>query len=129
MTRLRGSRSSDGHTPRRLSGISPSTILWAVRIYREKLVIDSTRPFVTLEGEDRFQTILSYDDHTGKISAQGDTINTYTSASFREAADDFTRCFISSGEVLAANLRCSRNSSAVSLSPFILVRSTSIFCW
>lgn len=59
-------------------------------IYREKLVLDSTKRFVTLTGEDRFNTILTYDDHTGKLSPKGDTINTYTSSSFLEAANDFT---------------------------------------
>lgn len=59
-------------------------------IYKEKLVLDSTKSFVTLLGEDQFSTILTYDDHTGKRSPQGDTISTYTSQSFLEAACNFT---------------------------------------
>lgn len=59
-------------------------------IYQEKLFLDSSKKMVTLLGEDRFNTILTFDDHTGKISPAGDTINTYTSHSFLEAADDFT---------------------------------------
>ena len=59
-------------------------------IYKEKLILDSSKNFITLIGEDKFETILTYDDHTGKISPKGDTINTYTSQSFLEAADNFT---------------------------------------
>lgn len=59
-------------------------------IYKEKLRLDSTKNFVTLIGEDKFKTILTFDDHTGKISPNGDTINTRTSASFFMKADNFT---------------------------------------
>ncbi|HET6994071.1 MAG TPA: pectinesterase family protein [Chitinophagaceae bacterium] len=59
-------------------------------IYKEKLHLDSTKNFVTIVGEDKFGTILTYDDHTGKVSASGDTINTRTSWSFMVKADNFT---------------------------------------
>lgn len=59
-------------------------------IYKEKLFLDPAKRFVTLIGEDKFNTILTYDDHTGKISPRGDTINTRTSASFLMRADNFT---------------------------------------
>lgn len=58
-------------------------------IYKEKLYLDSTKDFVTVTGEDKFKTVLTYDDHTGKVSG-GDTINTYTSASFFIKANNFT---------------------------------------
>lgn len=58
-------------------------------VYKEKLVLDSSKRFVTLVGEDKFNTVLTYDDHTGKLSPKGDTINTYTSSSFLEEASDF----------------------------------------
>lgn len=58
-------------------------------IYKEKLHLDSSKKFVTIIGEDKFSTILTYDDHSGRISPKGDTINTSTSASFVEAASDF----------------------------------------
>lgn len=58
--------------------------------YREKLCLDSTKEFVTLVGEDKFRTILTYDDHTGKLSPKGDTINTRTSWSFLVRANHFT---------------------------------------
>jgi pectinesterase len=45
---------------------------------------------VTLVGEDKFNTILTYDDHTGRVSPSGDTINTRSSWSFMIKADNFT---------------------------------------
>lgn len=59
-------------------------------VYKEKLLLDSTKSFVTLTGEDKFNTVLTYDDHTGKTDAQGRTINTQTSASFFMQANHFT---------------------------------------
>lgn len=59
-------------------------------VYKEKLHLDSTKDFVTVIGEDKFKTILTYDDHTGKVTRNGDTINTRTSASFLIRADNFT---------------------------------------
>ncbi|HET6724177.1 MAG TPA: pectinesterase family protein, partial [Chitinophagaceae bacterium] len=59
-------------------------------VYYEKLLLDSTKNFVTLIGEDKFKTILTYNDHTGKLSPSGDTINTRTSWSFKILADNFT---------------------------------------
>jgi len=59
-------------------------------VYKEKLMLDSTKMFVTIIGEDKFKTILTYNDHTGKISPSGDTINTRTSWSFKILADNFT---------------------------------------
>jgi pectinesterase len=58
--------------------------------YKEKLLLDSGKAFVTLVGEDKFKTILTYDDHNGKISPKGDIINTRTSWSFLVKADNFT---------------------------------------
>lgn len=59
-------------------------------IYKEKLLLDSSKNFVTVIGENKFNTILTYDDHTGKRSPKGDIINTRTSCSFKMVADDFT---------------------------------------
>jgi pectinesterase len=57
--------------------------------YYEKLKLDSSKNKVVLIGEDKFKTILTYNDHTGKLSPAGDTINTYTSQTFMLRADDF----------------------------------------
>jgi pectinesterase len=51
-------------------------------IYEEKLHLDSSKHSITLRGQDRYRTILTYNDHTGKVSPTGDTINTFTSESF-----------------------------------------------
>lgn len=59
-------------------------------IYKEKLHLDSAKNFVTLVGENKFNTILTYNDHTGKISPAGDTINTRTSWSFIIKGHNFT---------------------------------------
>ena len=59
-------------------------------VYKEKLLLDSSRKFVTLIGEDKFNTIITFDDHTGKLSPAGDSINTRTSWSFKILADNFT---------------------------------------
>lgn len=59
-------------------------------IYKEKLLLPAGKQIITMLGEDKFNTILTYDDHTGKVSHRGDTINTRTSASFLMLANNFT---------------------------------------
>ena len=59
-------------------------------VYREKLHLDSSKNFVTIIGEDEFKTILTYDDHSGAVTSNGDVINTMTSHSFVIKADNFT---------------------------------------
>jgi pectinesterase len=68
----------------------PITIFIRNGVYKEKLHLDSSKSFVMMIGEDKFNTILTYDDHTGKVSPRGDTINTRTSWSFLIRANDFT---------------------------------------
>ena len=65
------------------------TIIIKEGIYQEKLLLESTKNFVTLIGIDKYNTILTYNDHTGKLSPKGDTINTRTSWSFKILADNF----------------------------------------
>ena len=73
-----------------LNNKKPVAIYIRNGIYKEKLRLDSSKNFVTLIGEDKFNTILTFDDHTGKLSPKGDTINTRTSWSFLIRADNFT---------------------------------------
>lgn len=73
-----------------LNNKKPITIYVKNGIYKEKVLLDSNRRFVTLVGEDKFNTVLTYDDHTGKIAPDGKTINTRTSWSVKILADDFT---------------------------------------
>lgn len=68
----------------------PITIFVRNGVYNEKLRLDSSKNNVTLIGEDKFKTVLTYNDHTGKIAPSGATINTYTSESFLIKAHDFT---------------------------------------
>jgi pectinesterase len=68
----------------------PVTVYVKNGTYKEKLHLDSGKAFVTLIGQDKFNTVLTYDDHTGKVSPMGDTINTRTSWSFLIKANDFT---------------------------------------
>lgn len=72
-----------------LNNKKPITIFIKNGIYKEKLHLDSTKDFVTLIGEDKYKTVLTYNDHTGKISPKGDTINTRTSYTFIVKADNF----------------------------------------
>ncbi|RPD47227.1 pectin esterase [Hymenobacter sediminis] len=53
-------------------------------VYKEKLVVPATKTHLTLLGDDRSQTILTFDDHSGK-----GTINTYTSYSVLVQGADF----------------------------------------
>ena len=73
-----------------LNNKTPITIYVKNGIYKEKLHLDASKNYITLIGEDKFNTILTYDDHTGKVSPKGDTINTRTSASFVMKGDNFT---------------------------------------
>ena len=68
----------------------PVTVFVKKGVYKEKLHLDSTKNFITLVGENKFNTVLTFDDHTGKVSPKGDTINTRTSWSFLIRANDFT---------------------------------------
>jgi pectinesterase len=76
------------HIP--LNNKKPLTIYIRNGIYKEKLQLDSTKNFVSIIGEDKFKTILTYDDHTGTVSPNGDVINTMTSHTFLIKADNFT---------------------------------------
>jgi pectinesterase len=67
-----------------------TTIFIRAGTYREKLQLDSTKDHITICGDDAASTILVFDDHTGKIAPNGDSINTRTSYSLRIAAADVT---------------------------------------
>ncbi len=69
---------------------APINIFIKNGIYKEKLHLDDSKNLVSIIGEDAQKTILTYDDHTGKLSSKGDTINTRTSYSFLLKANDFT---------------------------------------
>jgi pectinesterase len=68
----------------------PVTIFIKNGVYKEKLRLDSSKSNVTIIGEDKFNTILTYDDHTGKVYPNGLAINTQNSASFVVKANNFS---------------------------------------
>jgi pectinesterase len=57
--------------------------------YREKLHLDSTKNNVRIMGESNTGTILTYDDHPGKTTPGGMSINTNNSYSFLILGNDF----------------------------------------
>jgi pectinesterase len=67
----------------------PTSIRIKKGIYKEKLYLDSTKNNVSMMADDKFNTIITYDDHTGKVAPNGDTINTRTSWTFLIKADNF----------------------------------------
>lgn len=68
----------------------PITIQIRNGIYYERLILDTRKDFITLVGEDKYKTILTYNHHAGQRLDNGDTINTWNSASFFIYANDFT---------------------------------------
>lgn len=72
---------------------SPITIFIKKGVYKEKLTLDSTQHFVTLIGEDKQSTILTYDDFSGRTvtlpSGVSQKLTTSTSGSFYIFGNDF----------------------------------------
>lgn len=72
------------------SGNTAPVIIFVKKgVYKERLVLDTRKDFVSLIGEDKFHTILTFDNHAGKKLSNGDTVNTWSSASFFLYANDF----------------------------------------
>ncbi|MDM1293898.1 pectin esterase [Sphingobacterium sp. N143] len=59
-------------------------------IYQEKIILPGSKQHVTLIGEDKFSTILRYDDYAQKKNSFGEEKGTSGSASFYGYGDDFT---------------------------------------
>lgn len=57
-------------------------------VYKEKISI--LKPFVTLIGEDKNQTIITYDDYAKKVFPTGELYRTFNSYSIFIEADNFT---------------------------------------
>ena len=57
--------------------------------YKEKLRLDSTQHMVTIVGEDKATTVLTYDDFSGKEMPDGTKLRTSTSGSFYIFGNDF----------------------------------------
>ncbi len=69
--------------------IKPIRILIKKGIYKEVVTIDASKSNITLIGEGAKETILTYNNHAGTKLANGDTLNTWTCASFFVYGNDF----------------------------------------
>jgi pectinesterase len=67
----------------------PFTIYIKKGIYKEVVVVDARKNFIRLIGEDKDNTILTYDNHAGTRLPNGDTLNTWTCPSFFVYGNDF----------------------------------------
>ena len=67
----------------------PITILVKNGIYKERVVVDTRKDFISLIGEDKNKTIITFNNHSGTKLENGDTLNTWTCASFFVYADNF----------------------------------------
>lgn len=67
----------------------PVTVFIKKGEYREVVIVDARKNFVTLVGEDKEKTILKFDNHAGSRLPNGDTLNTWTCASFFVYGNDF----------------------------------------
>jgi pectinesterase len=65
------------------------TILVKKGIYKEKIVVDTRKNFIKLIGEEPEKVIITFNNHAGTKIENGDTLNTWTCASFFVYADDF----------------------------------------
>jgi len=78
-----------------LDAISPGTtdrveIFVKKGIYREVVTVDARKPPIRLIGEQKDSTIILFNNHAGTRLPNGDTLNTWTCASFFVYASDFS---------------------------------------
>ena len=59
-------------------------------VYNEKIIIDATKNNITLMGDDKANTIVTFNNHAGTVLQNGDTLNTWTCASFTVYGNNFT---------------------------------------
>lgn len=57
--------------------------------YKEVITVDASKSGISLIGESKDKTILSFDNHAGTKMPNGDTLNTWTCASFFVYGNDF----------------------------------------
>lgn len=67
----------------------PVSIFVKKGIYKEVITVDARKEFVSLIGEDKSNTILTYNNHAGTKLENGDTLNTWTCASFFVYGNNF----------------------------------------
>lgn len=59
---------------------SPITIYVKKGVYKEVVIVDATKNNINLIGEDKNTTIITFNNHAGTKTPQGDTLNTWTCA-------------------------------------------------
>ncbi len=67
----------------------PVTVYVKKGVYRERLVLDTRKDYVSLIGEDKSSTVIVYNNHAGLRLPDGDTVNTWSSATFFVYANNF----------------------------------------
>lgn len=67
---------------------SPTLLFIKKGVYREKVLIPSSKTHLTLVGEDVDSTVIVYDDYAGRV-VDGIELNTFTSQTIRIDPDDF----------------------------------------
>jgi pectinesterase len=67
----------------------PVTIIVKAGIYKETVQVDSGKNFITLKGDPKNKTLITFSNHSGSILYSGDTLNIMNCASFLIYANDF----------------------------------------
>lgn len=68
----------------------PTFILIKKGVYKEKIVVPSSKTKIVLIGEDLYSTTLTYDDYASKLNKFGEEMGTTGSSSFFLFGNDFT---------------------------------------
>lgn len=58
-------------------------------LYKEVVIVDATKDFISFVGEGKDKTIISFDNHAGTKLPNGDSLNTWTCASVFIYGNDF----------------------------------------
>lgn len=66
------------------------TIFIKKGIYKEKIIVDATKNNITLIGDGKDNTIFTFNNHAGTVEPNGDTLNTWTCASFFVYGNNFS---------------------------------------
>ncbi|MEO7266292.1 MAG: pectinesterase family protein [Ferruginibacter sp.] len=82
------------------SNKTPVSIYIKKGIYKEVLVLDASKNHIRLTGEDKNNTVITYDNHAGTRLPNGDTLNTWTCATV----------FIYGNDIIAENLHFENNA-------------------
>ena len=69
--------------------VKPIRIFIKNGVYNEVVVVDASKNNITLIGEDATKTIINFNNHAGTKQENGDTLNTWTCASFFVYGSDF----------------------------------------